>query len=178
MRALLLLGAHLGFVLEVDVAPPAEQDQRDVERQRGARDADVGAEIALSMRRLWKKALPFQISSITAVMRTTSTSASRRALSTPDRRTFRARSRPTRHVTLRYRRTLKFTLVRVADAWILMLASPPDWLCVAMVRTAGFEPALPYGKRILSPQRLPFRHVRLLGPGDGSASRAIRRSLP
>ena len=32
----------------------------------------------------------------------------------------------------------------------------------AMVRTAGFEPALPNGKRILSPQRLPFRHVRLL----------------
>ena len=29
-----------------------------------------------------------------------------------------------------------------------------------MVRTAGFEPALPIGKRILSPQRLPFRHVR------------------
>jgi hypothetical protein len=27
-----------------------------------------------------------------------------------------------------------------------MLASPPDWLCVAMVRTAGFEPALPTGR--------------------------------
>lgn len=33
-----------------------------------------------------------------------------------------------------------------------------------MVRTAGLEPALPsYGKRILSPLRLPFRHVRMEG---------------
>ena len=44
-RAALLLGAHLGFVLEVDVAAPAEQDQRDVERQRGAGDADFRAEL-------------------------------------------------------------------------------------------------------------------------------------
>ena len=28
-----------------------------------------------------------------------------------------------------------------------------------------------YGKRILSPQRLPFRHVRFASHGDGSASR-------
>ena len=48
---------------------------------------------------------------------------------------------------------------------------PADWLEPMMVRTAGFEPALPYGKRILSPQRLPFRHVRSSGHGDGSASR-------
>ena len=43
---------------------------------------------------------------------------------------------------------------------IAMLASPLDWLRVAMVRTVGIEPTLPIGKRILSPQRLPFRHVR------------------
>ena len=79
-RAALLLGAHLGFVLEVDVAAPAEQDQRDVERQRRARDADFGPEVCPPMRRWWKKALPFQISSITAVISTASTSASRRAL--------------------------------------------------------------------------------------------------
>ena len=36
-----------------------------------------------------------------------------------------------------------------------------------LVRTVGVEPTLPIGKRILSPQRLPFRHVRL-SPGDGS----------
>jgi len=29
-----------------------------------------------------------------------------------------------------------------------------------LVRAAGIEPALPYGKRILSPLRLPFRHAR------------------
>ena len=29
-----------------------------------------------------------------------------------------------------------------------------------MVRTAGFEPARPEGQKILSLQRLPFRHVR------------------
>ena len=39
---------------------------------------------------------------------------------------------------------------------------PPDKLRLVLVRTAGFEPALPNGKRILSPQRLPFRHVRSL----------------
>ena len=44
----------------------------------------------------------------------------------------------------------------------------PDRLRVVLVRTAGFEPALPIGKRILSPQRLPFRHVRSLSHGDGS----------
>jgi hypothetical protein len=40
-----------------------------------------------------------------------------------------------------------------------------------LVRTAGVEPALPMGKRILSPQRLPFRHVRLAQLGDGRSSR-------
>src|SRR5205823_9395291 len=30
-----------------------------------------------------------------------------------------------------------------------------------LVRTMGVEPILPVGKRILSPLRLPFRHVRL-----------------
>ena len=30
----------------------------------------------------------------------------------------------------------------------------------SLVRAAGIEPALPYGKRILSPLRLPFRHAR------------------
>jgi hypothetical protein len=29
-----------------------------------------------------------------------------------------------------------------------------------MVRTAGLEPAQPFGRGILSPLRLPFRHVR------------------
>ena len=39
-------------------------------------------------------------------------------------------------------------------------ANPPDWLHAAMVRTVGIEPTLPFGKKILSLQRLPFRHVR------------------
>jgi hypothetical protein len=30
-----------------------------------------------------------------------------------------------------------------------------------LVRTAGIEPARPYGQKILSLQRLPFRHVRI-----------------
>jgi hypothetical protein len=42
-----LLGAHLGLVLEIDVAAPAKQDQRDVERQRSARDPHLRTEIAL-----------------------------------------------------------------------------------------------------------------------------------
>ena len=42
---MLLLGAHLGLVLQVDVAPPAEQDQRDIQGQRGAGDADLASEI-------------------------------------------------------------------------------------------------------------------------------------
>ena len=64
-RAPLLLDPPFGFVLQVDVAPPAEQDQRDIERQRGAGDADFAARNpAPATRRLWKKALPFQISII------------------------------------------------------------------------------------------------------------------
>ena len=59
-----------------------------------------------------------------------------------------------------------------ASLWSTMLASPPDWLCVVLVRTVGVEPTLPYGKRILSPQRLPFRHVRISSRGDGSAAPA------
>jgi hypothetical protein len=31
---------------------------------------------------------------------------------------------------------------------------------ITMVRTVGIEPTLPIGKKILSLQRLPFRHVR------------------
>ena len=50
-----------------------------------------------------------------------------------------------------------------------------DILQLWVVRTAGFEPALPNGKRILSPQRLPFRHVRSGSHGDGRSSRAIPR---
>ena len=41
-----------------------------------------------------------------------------------------------------------------------MLGRPPDGLCVMLVRTAGLEPARPIGQKILSLQRLPFRHVR------------------
>src|SRR4051812_47306478 len=37
---------QFGFVLQVDIPAPAEQDERDVERQRRARDAEFGAEIA------------------------------------------------------------------------------------------------------------------------------------
>ena len=80
-RPLLLLGAHLRLVLQVDIAAPAEQDQRHVERQRGACNANLGTEICRRSRRCWKKVLPFQMSSITAVMSTTSTTASRCALS-------------------------------------------------------------------------------------------------
>ena len=39
-----------------------------------------------------------------------------------------------------------------------------------MVPRAGVEPARPFGQRILSPQRLPFRH-----PGILSVSRIIAR---
>ena len=55
-----------------------------------------------------------------------------------------------------------------------MLDNPPDCLCVVLVRTVGIEPTLPIGKRILSPQRLPFRHVRNLEQArDGSRKRGL-----
>ena len=50
-----------------------------------------------------------------------------------------------------------------------MLGMPPAYLLVVLVRTVGIEPTLPIGKRILSPQRLPFRHVRSPGHSDGRA---------
>jgi len=34
--------AHFGLVLQVDIAPPAEQDERDIERQRDRRDLQAG----------------------------------------------------------------------------------------------------------------------------------------
>ena len=55
------------------------------------------------------------------------------------------------------------------------ISSGRPWAFGAMVRTAGFEPALPNGKRILSPQRLPFRHVRLSSHGDGRAGQGLFR---
>ena len=41
-----------------------------------------------------------------------------------------------------------------------------------MVPRAGVEPARPFGQRILSPQRLPFRH-----PGMSSVNRIIPRNF-
>jgi hypothetical protein len=41
-----MFSAHLGFVLKVNVAPPAEQDQRDVERECCARQADLGTKFS------------------------------------------------------------------------------------------------------------------------------------
>ena len=41
----------------------------------------------------------------------------------------------------------------------LPLAAPSE-AQRSLVRAAGLEPALPYGKRILSPLRLPLRHAR------------------
>jgi len=57
---------------------------------------------------------------------------------------------------------------------------------VALVRAGGLEPPLPYGKRILSPPRLPFRHARRAGwvstaggrSGQGIASRRSPFSMP
>src|SRR3954467_126386 len=45
-RVVLLLNPELRFVLEIDVAPPAEQDQRNVQGQRCAGDTDLSPEIA------------------------------------------------------------------------------------------------------------------------------------
>ena len=64
-----------------------------------------------------------------------------------------------------------------ASRRIAMLACPPDRLRVAMVRTVGIEPTLPIGKRILSPQRLPFRHVRFASRGHGRAPRLLGSNL-
>ena len=38
-----------------------------------------------------------------------------------------------------------------------------------MVPRAGVEPARPYGQRILSPQRLPFRHPGTFGKNSMAA---------
>lgn len=53
------------------------------------------------------------------------------------------------------RRALQIGYTRIP-----MFDNPLDWLRVIMVRTAGLEPARPKGQKILSLQRLPFRHVR------------------
>src|SRR5438270_60622 len=44
-RVVLLLHAELRFVLEIDVAPPTEQDQRNVQGQRCACDTDLRTEL-------------------------------------------------------------------------------------------------------------------------------------
>ena len=43
-----LLLAHFGFVLEVDITAPTEQDQRHIEGQRRARRANARTEFSLS----------------------------------------------------------------------------------------------------------------------------------
>ncbi len=79
--ARLALLAHLGFVLQVDIAAPAEQDQRDVEGQGDQRDLEAGPDaVARHWSICWKNSLPFQISRTTAAIRMPSTSTSRRAL--------------------------------------------------------------------------------------------------
>ena len=44
-RAALAVGAKLGLVLQIDVAPPAEQDQSDVQRHCGQGDLPFASEI-------------------------------------------------------------------------------------------------------------------------------------
>ena len=41
-RAPLVLGAHFRLMLKIDIAAPAEQDQGDIEGQRGACEAHFG----------------------------------------------------------------------------------------------------------------------------------------
>ena len=62
-------------MLQIDVAAPAEQDQRDVERQRGARDLDAGAESTSRATMLAEEGAAVPISRTTAAMRMPSTSA-------------------------------------------------------------------------------------------------------
>ena len=87
-------------------------------------------------------------------MSTVSTTASRRALSTPELLTSLPDDAPSPR-RLDTAITLNKLLSQISNL---------------LVRTAGFEPALPIGKRILSPQRLPFRHVRSCSHGDGRCS--------
>jgi hypothetical protein len=46
-RPFFLFGAHFGFVLKVDIAPPSEQDQRDIQGQRSAGDANIDPELVV-----------------------------------------------------------------------------------------------------------------------------------
>ena len=56
-------------MLQVDVAPPAEQDQRDVEGQRDAATCSSRAEDGLGALELaGRRSLPFQISRTTAAI--------------------------------------------------------------------------------------------------------------
>ena len=45
-----------------------------------------------------------------------------------------------------------------------MKAATLETVRLVMVPRAGVEPARPYGQRILSPQRLPFRHPGMYRP--------------
>jgi hypothetical protein len=70
--ATLMSARKLGFVLQVDVAAPTEQDQRDIE-VRAVLARRMSGRTSCTKRRFWKKALPFQMRSMTAVIRTVST---------------------------------------------------------------------------------------------------------
>src|SRR3954451_21211728 len=135
----------------------------------------VSAVLAIRMSRLnspamlkwWKKELPFQMSNMTAVIRTASTTASRRAFSSRELVTDATLGSLTLATSValtrkRLRNCLSETEAinhqdQLSESKFRLECGPTQ----EMVRTAGFEPALPIGKRILSPQRLPFRHVRL-----------------
>ena len=42
------------------------------------------------------------------------------------------------------------------------MSTPVNLRVYGLVPRKGFEPPIPFGKRILSPPRLPFRHLGLL----------------
>ena len=52
----LLFCAQFGLMLQVDVATPTEQDQRDVERQRRARDAELPVQAAANAQMVEERA--------------------------------------------------------------------------------------------------------------------------
>lgn len=59
------------------------------------------------------------------------------------------------------------TATRTIDAnllklWSRVTAPPSGRLMSILVRVEGVEPTCPYGQRILSASRLPFRHTRIM----------------
>ena len=168
-RAPLAVGAQLGFVLQVDIAPPAEQDQRDVEGQRDAGDLQPrGRSSSPAMRICWKKvaAVPDQQHHRADQDRRGPTR--RAARSTSARSLVRCRGGALRTLIAHTSAINAMRLNKLLSISEDFSTNPACGACdLMLVRTAGLEPARPFGQNdFKSPA------------STDSATSAWRRRLP